>query len=308
MHRALVLIIHFLIGVLATSCNSNSGAVSDSSSSLPEQSFAENFSVVRPATLAQTNTVCLKDTISILSLAGTVNLAGADQIVGDVVALDNSTVQIGKDVHLHGALYLDSGAQSNEGNSMMITGGTIQGDLSDSQSRITEFIMSLSSLSATQEFEAIATDKTITSTGHLNVIAVNELTLNGGQKLTLKGAPSDIFILNVSGNFSTGGRGGIILAGGLGPPNVIINSSGSGSDVQIGGSDEINGTVIAYNRAIVLGGGDTIRGALIAGNGITVGGSNGVWRPEGFCGVTPVGPSVSSGPVCADLVCATGAF
>ncbi len=144
------------------------------------------------------------------------------------------------------------------------------------------------------------------------MISIQELTLYGGQKLTLNGGASDIFILNVSRNLSTGGNSGIFLSGGLKPKNVIINNLGSGADVLIGGSDEINGTIFAYNRGINLAGADTIHGALVAGNGVNVGGSNGVWSPQGFCGVSlPVpgsSPSASVKPPCTDLVCLRGPF
>jgi hypothetical protein len=254
----------------------------------------------------ESNTVCIKDTVSIISLSGTINLSGADAITGDLVALDNSAVQVAPSVHISGSVYLDSGASFHQIGSEMSTGRVVQKDISNDQALITDFMTSLTSLTPTQSFDTISLSTTIQSTGALNVISIQELTLYGDQKLTLSGGASDIFILNVSGNLSTGGNSGIFLAGGLKPVNVIINNLGSGADVLIGGSDEINGTIFAYNRAINLGGADTIRGALVAGNGVNVGGSNGVWTPQGFCGMTTpaAGPSHS----CTDLVCPTGSF
>jgi hypothetical protein len=293
-----------LLAALSTSCNSGGDSGSSASGFLGGSS-----SIARPTNLDQPNSVCIKDSISLIALAGTINIGGSDTISGDIVALDNSSVQIGGSVHINGTVYLDSGAQAHQGGADTITGNIVQSDVSTDQALITDFITSLTSLTATQSFDEINLNTTIESTGALNVISINDLALYGSQRLTLNGGASDIFILNVSGNVSTGGSSGIFLSGGLKPVNVIINNLGSGADVQIGGSDEVNGTIIAYNRGINVGGSDTIRGALVAGNGINIGGSNGVWSPQGFCGVTAPAPGPTPSPSpspCADLVCPTG--
>jgi hypothetical protein len=300
-------ILSLFLGVSATACNSpnadnssglgsvgglGSGTSIGTVSSVSEKSAAAHSSLVlvraahapatQPSAITGPSAVCLKDSISIIALAGTIKMAASDRLEGDVVALDNSVVQIAGDAHIDGTLYLDAGAQS-EGDASAVAGGTVQGDISESQALIIDFITSLTSLSPTQEYDHISSDKTLQSTGRLNVVAINDFALSAGQKLTLHGEASDIFILNIGGNVSIGDRSGIVLAGGLMPTNVIINNLGSGRDIQIGVSDEIDGTVIAYNRGINVGGNDTIRGTLIAGDGVAMNGGNSSWSPQGFC-------------------------
>ena len=131
----------------------------------------------------------------------------------------------------------------------------------------------------------------------MNVIAIQNIELSGAQEITLEGAATDIFVLNVAGNISTGGgASGIYLSGGLVPKNVIINAVGAGSGISIAGADIINGTLIGQDRSINLGGANIINGAVV-GNGISVGGANVVMSPQGFCGVTtPPNPTPSPSP------------
>ncbi len=145
------------LSVLTTACNSSSG--SNASSTL-SASLSAN-SIVRSSSVGESNTICMKDTVSIVSLSGAINVNGAETITGDVVALDNSSVQIGSSVHIFGSVYLDLGASAHDSASEAVTGGVLQKDISNDQVLLTDFMTSLTSLNPTQSFDTIS----LTTTG-----------------------------------------------------------------------------------------------------------------------------------------------
>ena len=78
-------------------------------------------------------------------------------------------------------------------------------------------------LTATQTFAAINAATTITGNGGLNVIDITGgINLNNAS-LTLSGTASDVFIVNVTGNATFAGTGGLLLAGGVTPNHVLYN-------------------------------------------------------------------------------------
>ncbi len=82
-------------------------------------------------------------------------------------------------------------------------------------------------LSATQTFGNITAATTVNGNGGLNVIDINgNINLNNAS-LTLSGSASDVFIVNVTGNATFGGTGGLMLGSGVTVNHVLYNFTGT---------------------------------------------------------------------------------
>ncbi len=126
--------------------------------------------------------------------------------------------------------------------------------------------------------------RTIYSTGDQTVVNLTSLTIGGDGNLTLNGSSTDTFIINVAGNFSISGSGGIFLSGGLTADNVTFVHQGT-STVSVGGSTTINGTILSPNGAINISGNSTYNGSLISGQNVTLSGS--VHSPQNLPWLVP---------------------
>jgi uncharacterized repeat protein (TIGR01451 family)/choice-of-anchor A domain-containing protein len=123
-------------------------------------------------------------------------------------------------------------------------------------------------LTATQTFGAINAATTITGNGGLNVIDVNgSINLNNAS-ITLSGTASDVFVVNVTGNATFGGTGGLLLAGGVTPNHVLYNftdtNNGPGpGTITSAIGNTLDGTLLAPNYNLNLAG--SFIGAVIGG-------------------------------------------
>ena len=109
------------------------------------------------------------------------------------------------------------------------------------ESAITDLSTALSKLTATATYDSISltgngTQK-LQSTAKTNVIYVKQdISLSGQSALTLSGAATDVFVVNVAGNIDLSGQSSIHLDGGLVAKNVVFNNTGSGKDMSITGA------------------------------------------------------------------------
>jgi hypothetical protein len=293
-----------LIGASLFSCNAPSGSGAGSVSQTQQNCSVNSSSPQQTTTIDhRPNSICVKGSVSMINFSGAVDIGDFNAAAGDIVALQKSSVEMGAGTFLDGSIYLNDDAQFFAVPGDIVTGVVRRADETANTQMIAAFIDSLAAMTATQDFDNIYTDTVIHSDDAVNIVDINNIALFGGQKLLLVGAPHDVFVLNVSGDISTGGGGaGIYLSPDLDPRNVIINDIGPGKSVWIGAFDAINGTLIAGKRPIALAGSNFVFGALIAGQGISVNGGPGVWNPAGFCGGGQGGsnpnpsPSPSSSP------------
>jgi hypothetical protein len=245
------------------------------------------------------NSVCIKGSVSMINLSGVIGISDFNAVSGDIVALKQSSIEMGGGVFLDGSIFLNDDARFYAKGGDTITGVVRHLDESANAQMVSDFIDSLAAMAPTQDFDSIYTTTVIHSTGAVNIVDISNIALFGEQKIFLAGARHDVFVLNVSGNISTGGGGsGIYLGEDLDPRNVIINDIGPGKPVWIGGFDAINGTLIAGHRPIVLAGSNFVFGSLIGGQGISLIGLPSVWYPAGFCGGqgSPTNPTPSPSP------------
>lgn len=286
-----------LIGI-GCDAPSNSSLTSSSSESAGEtggQSSGSGGVNTSAHSYSADDTVCLQSSLSIIAMDGNVQVGGLNSVGGDILLLNNSTMQLGGDDTVDGTIYLDTNASYQMGGSCTI-GPVSQDDLSTDYTYLVNFVDKLDSLTPTQTFSNITTGMTITRTTVLNVIHVTgDIRMGGTQTLTLSGQLHDVFVINVDGDVQLGGLDNISLGGQLQATNVIINAVGTGGNIEIGGDNVVNGTLIAMNRGIQVGGSTTVNGALMSGVEVAVGGTNCIWNPQPFC-VTGIGTTSSPSP------------
>lgn len=97
-------------------------------------------------------------------------------------------------------------------------------------------------LTPTQTFTTISGTQTITGNGGLNVIKVTSLS---NPTLTISGGPDDIFVINVSGSFSTN-RAMTLM--GITASQILWNLTGSSGNIfSTSGGNTVYGTFLATN-------------------------------------------------------------
>jgi choice-of-anchor A domain-containing protein len=147
------------------------------------------------------------------------------------------------------------------------------------------FSSSLASLAPTQTLAAIVLRTrgtlTIASAGGTNVIAVPSITAGTNSTITLGGAASDTFVINVGstsepGSLQLGNGASVLLSGGITPDHVVFNLIGNGTTAQMGNHTVLNGTLLGPQGQFTSGDGETpspvlINGALWFGGSISIG-------------------------------------
>jgi hypothetical protein len=193
---------------------------------------------------------------TITATAAPINLGAASGY--SVFALDslsfngpgviNGDVAVGKSTNfaapaqINGTVYENPGVPA-QGN-VTPTGGFVKLDLSTAIGDAKAAATLAGSLTATQSFNTLGNNATVTGNGGTNVIDIG----SGGIKLssgvlTLTGTANDVFIINDAGAF-TFSNSGIVLGGGVKAENVLFNISG---DVALtgGGTANFAGTILA---------------------------------------------------------------
>src|SRR5207237_10933672 len=79
--------------------------------------------------------------------------------------------------------------------------------------------------------------------GNSTVLNLNSIVLGNQSTLTLSGTATDVFILNVSNQFSLTSQSKIVLTGGLSWGDVLFKIKGKGSDIKLEVQSTDNGIV-----------------------------------------------------------------
>lgn len=237
-------------------------------------------------------------------LMGRGNAAAPDTISGDVVAASTSlqgldcsgnppgttSVCLGNDSEVAGACVTGGGAVSSP--SECAAGTDTTGGNSEVIAQLPQAFInagslssSLAAMTATQTLPAIVIGTrgtaVISSSGGLNVVSVPSIVSGTKSTLTLTGAASDLFVINVGnstnpGSLQIGNGASVVLSGGITPDRVIFNLIGGGTTAQLGTHTVFNGTILAPQGQFSSGDGDTpnpvlINGALWLGQSISIG-------------------------------------
>jgi hypothetical protein len=215
---------------------------------------------------------------------------GTTDIYGDVGVAGDGNITMTGNATIHGDLWWRSnGTLSMKGNSK-VTGNQRHGATYDSQldngvtyannasTQAASFSSSLAYAGITSITSSLTLNAQHDMPGNKTVLNITDLVLTSHSVLTLNGTASDVFIINVSKNFSLTAQSAIVLTGGLGWDDVLFNVKGKGGDVTLDGQSTLNGVLMATQRTINNAGGSTIRGEAIA-NKIKLAGSAQIIHP-----------------------------
>ncbi|MFI5089960.1 MAG: choice-of-anchor A family protein [Terriglobales bacterium] len=237
-------------------------------------------------------------------LMGRGNAAAPDMISGGVIASANASqglncsnnppgttaICLGNDSEIAGACVTGGGAVSSpsecaHGTDTSGASTEVTTLLPQAISDAASFSSTLAAMTATQALPAVVLgtrgQMTISSSGGPNVVSVPSITTGTNSTLTLNGAPTDTFVINIgsatdAGSLQLGNGASVLLSGGITPDRVIFNLIGTGTTAQLGNHTVFNGSLLAPQGEFTSGDGDTpspvlINGALLFGGSIAIG-------------------------------------
>src|SRR5262249_5762313 len=118
------------------------------------------------------------------------------------------------------------------------------------------------------------------------------LNLTDASALVLHGSATDVFIFNIYGSASFEGLSSVALTGGIVPEHVLFNIIGSGPSrfeeynrVSFSGLSDVQGTIMAIQRAIKFSGKGRLHGAVVAKGHLKLSGKTSAWSFDAapFC-------------------------
>jgi hypothetical protein len=175
---------------------------------------------------------------------------------GKVAVAAGAALQLQAPFTINGNLYVDSGGSVSGPGKVNGTRFTNQ-DLSGARDDALNASSQAASLAPNLTFSNITANKTVNGVAGLNVVNITgKINLNNAS-LTLNGPANAFFVVNVAGSITLGGSGGIFASGGMPASHLLINMTGSGSNLlsmQVG--NVIQGTLLGPNV------GGTLRGSV----------------------------------------------
>jgi hypothetical protein len=215
---------------------------------------------------------------------------GTTDIYGDVGVAGNGNITMTGNSTIHGSLYwMRPGTLTMKGGAQ-ITGTRHHDASSDSQlangvteaNNTSDHAATFASSFAYSGIMSITSSRTLTAQhdrpGNSTVLNLTDLVLGSQSTLTLVGSKTDVFIINVSRNFSLGSQAKIVLSGGLAWDDVLFNVRGKGNAINLGAQSLLNGIPMGNQRTVNMEGGATVKGEVIANQLVMVGGSQ-ITRP-----------------------------
>jgi choice-of-anchor A domain-containing protein len=188
-------------------------------------------------------------------------------VVGDV-GLGPGAQQDFAEGLLTGTYVVDPEGDNRHNNHVVISGGTVEADLSPAVADALHASTTAASLSPDQVFGDIKGGTTITGGPGLNVIEANKIELDKGKTLTISGGPASIFVFNVYKRFKLREASSIGLSGGVVAENVLFNILGD-DDSAIEGGSVASGRILApFAKMKIRDKGSLLIGAIIGGSEI----------------------------------------
>ena len=217
---------------------------------------------------------------------------GTTDIYGDVGVAGDGNISLSGSATIHGDLYWETAGTLKLSGNAKITGMRHHDLASDtildngvSEANATSAHAASFTLSSTAYagLTNITSSMTLTAQhdrpGNSTVLNLNSIVLGNQSTQTLSGTATDVFILNVSNQFSLTSQSKIVLTGGLSWDDVLFNIKGNGSDITLDGQSTLNGILMANKRTVSLTGGSLVAGEVIA-NKIKLSGSSRVVNPS----------------------------
>ena len=202
---------------------------------------------------------------------GNISLSGSATIHGDLYWRTPGTLKLSGNAQITGMRHHDSASDAILDNGVLEANATSTHAASFTSS---SFYASLTNITSSMTLTA-QHDRP----GNSTVLNLNSIVLGNQSTLTLSGTATDVFILNVSNQFSLTSQSKIVLTGGLSWDDVLFNIKGNGSDVTLDGQSTLNGILMANQRTVSLTGGSLVAGEVIA-NKIKLSGSSRIVNPS----------------------------
>jgi choice-of-anchor A domain-containing protein len=190
------------------------------------------------------------------------------QVTGDVAIASGGTLQLAAPSTIHGDLYLDSGASKSGVGTVTGTTFTNQ-NLSSERTDAINASAQAAALTPNFTFTNITTNTTVTGVSGVNVVNISgNITLGSSNSLTLTGPADAFFVVNVGGSITMTGSGGIVVGGSVPTSHLLINMTGSGTNlISTGVGNTIQGTLLGPNAGGNL---DGSFGSLILGENFAI--------------------------------------
>jgi len=216
---------------------------------------------------------------------------GTTDIYGDVGVAGDGNISLSGSATIHGDLYWETSGTLKLSGNAQITGmrhhdlasDAILGNGVSEANATSTHAATFASSSFYASLTNITSSMTLTAQhdrpGNSTVLNLNSIVLGNQSTLTLNGTATDVFILNVSNQFSLTSQSKIVLTGGLSWDDVLFNIKGNGSDITLDGQSTLNGILMANKRTVSLTGGSLVAGEVIA-NKIKLSGSSRIVNPS----------------------------
>jgi cytoskeletal protein CcmA (bactofilin family) len=210
-----------------------------------------------------------------------VDMSGSAKAVGDVGAAGSGNVHMSGTATIQGDLYYHQPGSLNSSGKAKVTGHTFNDDATDAlldqgamdAMNASTFAASLATSPQYTSWAEITSNKNMTIVGSgCTVLNLKNFKLSGSKTITLTGIAGTAFVINVSHQFSLSGSSKIVLSGALTAADVLINVTGKGSSIELSGSSNIQGILLAAKRDVHLSGSAVISGEVIA-NSVSLSGS-----------------------------------
>ena len=207
----------------------------------------------------------------------TVNISGPSFVTGNAGIAEQGSVSLSGSSSISGTTFEGPGVTIKTSGSASATGapqanlvGTFGGNPGDPVADALSYSAFSSGLTVTDPTTQInlSGGQSVTFTdaanpGGCNVIDVSLVSLSGSSSVKLIASNSaSSFTINDTGKFTLSGSSKIMLGGTLTAGDVVYNITGKGDDINMSGSTQVTGIVLAPNRGLSIG------PAVIVGEGI----------------------------------------
>jgi hypothetical protein len=217
-------------------------------------------------------------------------LSGNNLIKGDVGVAGSGNITMSGNATINGDLYWRTPGTLTMSGNATITGARHHNASSDSQldngvseanatsAHAATFTSSFAYSGITSITSSITLNAQHDRPGNSTVLNLTNFLLSDHSTVTLNGSNTDVFIINVSNQFSLTAQSKIVLTGGLAWDDVLFNIKGTGSNVTLDGQSKMTGILMANKRTVQMAGGSIVFGEVIA-NKVQLSGNSQIIRP-----------------------------
>ncbi|MEK7356185.1 MAG: collagen-binding domain-containing protein [Bdellovibrionota bacterium] len=218
-----------------------------------------------PETSTGTSSSCEKLDAGLVALAkSSVDMTGQGRVKGDTLVAHDSKMKMSGQARIEGTLFKGDNVKfTSTGQASAARIGRLTNDPS---AALIASSKALAAKSATQLSNDLRDGQVISLRAGENVISVRgDVRLSGKNEIVFDGQSGDKVVLNVGGTFDMSGQSKIKVRGSLKRENVVINVHGKDcGGVKLTGQAEVDGSILAPSREVMLTGQAKVRGVVVA--------------------------------------------